>query len=93
MNALPPELMQAFMAMLAERIRHMRTAVQQGQLASIRTVVHQVAGTGGSFGFESLTQEGRRLETDIVAGVATEDDVMEFITLCEDVLTQARLSA
>ena len=90
MNVMPPELMLAFAAMLSERIRYMRSTVAAGEITAIRTVVHQIAGTGGSFGFESLTEEGRRLEGDLCAGVATEAAILDFIALCEDVLSQVR---
>ncbi len=36
-----------------------------GSLASARTLLHQIAGTAGSLGFEELGQEARTVETEI----------------------------
>jgi PAS domain S-box-containing protein len=38
------------------------TALEQGDLATIRRLMHSMAGSGGSFGFETLSEIGRQLE-------------------------------
>ena len=39
-----------------------RMALEQGDLATIRRLMHSMAGSGGSFGFETLSEIGRQLD-------------------------------
>jgi HPt (histidine-containing phosphotransfer) domain-containing protein len=79
--------------MLAERIVGMRAALANGDRVVLRQLVHQVAGTGASFGFDMLTEEGRRLEANLVEGVATSGALSDFIALCDTVVASAAQSA
>ena len=39
-----------------------RMALEQGDLTTIRRLMHSMAGSGGSFGFETLSEIGRQLD-------------------------------
>jgi signal transduction histidine kinase/ActR/RegA family two-component response regulator len=43
-------------------VRKLRAALEHGDLAAIRTLGHQMAGTGGGYGFEPITEIGNALE-------------------------------
>lgn len=91
MNGLPPELIEVFLLMLRDRTALMRLAIVKEDRATLVSMVHQVAGTGSSFGYPVLTEEGRRLEADLVAGVATKESVHDFVGICDYVLETARV--
>lgn len=46
----------------------LRTALDSGDYAMIRTLGHQMAGTGGAYGFEPITEIGSALEESALAG-------------------------
>ncbi len=48
----------------------LRAAVDQGDYAIVRTLGHQMAGTGGGYGFDPITEIGSALEQSALAGDA-----------------------
>jgi signal transduction histidine kinase/CheY-like chemotaxis protein len=51
-------------------VAKLRAAVDSGDYATIRTLGHQMTGTGGAYGFEPITQIGSVLEESALAGDA-----------------------
>jgi signal transduction histidine kinase/ActR/RegA family two-component response regulator len=49
-------------------ITKLRDALDRGDFATIRTLGHQMAGTGGGYGFEPITDIGNALEESALAG-------------------------
>jgi CheY-like chemotaxis protein len=45
----------------------LRDALERGDYATIRTLGHQMAGTGGGYGFERITEIGNTLEESAIA--------------------------
>ena len=54
-----------------------------GNLISARTILHQIAGTAGSLGFDDLGHAARSCENDIVAHLTGPDN---DLALCPDAL-------
>jgi signal transduction histidine kinase/CheY-like chemotaxis protein len=48
-------------------VQKLRTALDRGEIAVIRTLGHQMAGTGGGYGFEPITEIGSALEKSALA--------------------------
>ena len=51
-------------------VAKLRAALDRGDYATIRTLGHQMAGTGGGYGFEPITEIGSALEESALAGDA-----------------------
>jgi signal transduction histidine kinase/ActR/RegA family two-component response regulator len=49
-------------------VRKLRAAVERGDYDTIRTLGHQMSGTGGGYGFEPITEIGGALEEAALAG-------------------------
>jgi signal transduction histidine kinase/DNA-binding NarL/FixJ family response regulator len=49
-------------------VAKLRAAVDRGDYATIRTLGHQMAGTGGGYGFERITEIGEVLEESALTG-------------------------
>jgi signal transduction histidine kinase/CheY-like chemotaxis protein len=49
-------------------VRKLRAALDRGDYATIRTLGHQMCGTGASYGFEPITEIGSVLEDSALAG-------------------------
>jgi signal transduction histidine kinase/ActR/RegA family two-component response regulator len=49
-------------------VRKLRTALDRGDFAAIRTLGHQMSGTGGGYGFEPITEIGSALEESALNG-------------------------
>lgn len=56
------ELMPEYLASRHADIRAMREAVEQGDYDAIRIAGHSMRGSGGSYGFDTITEIGRALE-------------------------------
>jgi len=68
----PPDLLQKFYAVLAERVYVMEDAVRSKERVRLRDVAHRVAGSGSTMGHPELTELGRMVETTLNEGVAWE---------------------
>jgi CheY-like chemotaxis protein len=53
-------------------VRKLRAALDRGDYATIRTLGHQMSGTGGGYGFEPITEIGNVLEEAAQAGDAAQ---------------------
>ena len=51
-------------------VAKLRAALDRGDYGTIRTLGHQMAGTGGGYGFEPITEIGGALEESALAGDA-----------------------
>ena len=52
-------------------VAHLRLALEQGDFASVRTLGHQMAGSGAGYGFTEITEIGATLEESALAADAT----------------------
>ena len=57
------DLVEMFVAELAERLASIRRAVDEGDCQAVAFLAHQIKGAGGSYGFEVLSAGARELET------------------------------
>ena len=48
-------------------VAKLREALERGDMAIIRTLGHQMAGTGGGYGFDTITEIGNRIEESALA--------------------------
>ena len=48
-------------------VARLRSALDRGDIAVIRTLGHQMAGTGGGYGFDPITEIGSALEQSAAA--------------------------
>lgn len=87
---LPLEIVEAFYDMLQARVRTMENALCEDDWVMFRKLVHQIAGTGGSFGLPRLTEEGRTLEREIATGTADLQLAYGFIALCRNAVEARR---
>ena len=56
------DIVTEFVAGLRPRLQQMEAALSRRQLADLRRLAHQLKGSGGGYGFDILTDLGRRLE-------------------------------
>jgi HPt (histidine-containing phosphotransfer) domain-containing protein len=87
---LPRQMVVAFAEMLAARITAMEDALLRADWPEIRRIVHQLTGTGASFGFPELTGEGRALEGALARGIGSADAVSSYVTTCRGALATLR---
>ncbi len=66
------EIVEEFVATLAEKIRAMRTAWERGDRAELAGLAHWLKGAGGTAGFDALTETARRLEKQVQLGTTDE---------------------
>src|SRR6185437_4900756 len=60
-------LLDAFVADLPAHVSRLCASLRQSDLTALRAIVHQMKGTGGTFGFMQLTQAAARVEQSIDA--------------------------
>jgi len=79
------ELIGEFVAGLAARVDTLRQLVENGDLAGVRTLAHQLKGASGGYGFEVIGQAAGRLEAACKASdelARVQGEVQELINLC-----------
>jgi signal transduction histidine kinase/DNA-binding response OmpR family regulator len=84
-------LVQLFVEDLSVDLRHMRRALDQGDLAELGSVAHRLKGSAGSYGFPALTTQAAVLEQRAKEGAAKCDleQTLEAITgLCQAARTE-----
>ena len=64
-------------------------ALDRGDFGTIRTLGHQMSGTGGGYGFEPITEIGSALEESALAGDATR--IQDCIVRLEQYLSAVRV--
>jgi signal transduction histidine kinase/CheY-like chemotaxis protein/HPt (histidine-containing phosphotransfer) domain-containing protein len=70
-------------------IAKLRAAVDRGDFSTIRTLGHQMSGTGGGYGFEPITEIGSALEDAALGGDATR--IQDCIAKLEQYLDAVRV--
>jgi len=66
------KLVSNFVSYLPPRVGEILDLLRNDELDRVRKIVHQLKGTGGSFGFERLTDSAARVEQRILGGEALE---------------------
>jgi len=72
-----------FVAGLPGEVRKMTDLLERNDLAALRTVVHQLGGASGGYGFAVLTEPAVRVEESIAAGKALDSVTAEIESLIE----------
>jgi PAS domain S-box-containing protein len=72
-----------FVAGLPGEVRKMTDMLERNDLAALRTVVHQLGGASGGYGFAALTEPAVRVEESIGAGKALDSVTAEIKSLIE----------
>ena len=57
------ELLEIYAAGLPERLATLRSTFETGNISELRTLAHQMKGSGGGFGFPGVTDRAAELET------------------------------
>ncbi len=85
------ELIELFVSEVPARIVRIESAVANGNLQELQTVVHQLRGACGSYGFEGLTVLASSLDIALSAGSSLEDlldELNEFVATLKLVTAQ-----
>ena len=78
------ELLPGFCGGLIGKIAELRRGVAGNDVETLARVAHGLAGAGGSYGFQPITESGRRLEQAARVGEGHLDErAAELIALCE----------
>jgi|SRR5450830_950032 len=81
-------LVPRYLAMRAEDVAEMRRASAEGDLEPIRYIGHKMAGSGGGYGFDQLSELGLRIEqaaceNDAEACAGYADELASFLDRVE----------
>jgi signal transduction histidine kinase/DNA-binding NarL/FixJ family response regulator len=80
-------LLPSFCESLPELVAQLAKSVEDDDRVTLARVAHQLVGAGGSYGFDAITAEARRLEADVRAGSKDlAPHVAALLRLCEGVL-------
>jgi PAS domain S-box-containing protein len=82
------ELVEVFVASMDERLRDLAAALAARDWGTLRTIAHQLRGSGGGFGYPQVTSQAARLEDHIIEQVpiaTIEADVKRLASLCRAV--------
>jgi HPt (histidine-containing phosphotransfer) domain-containing protein len=83
------ELIDLFVAELKQRVEQIQAAFESSDTDTLRTLTHQLKGSGGGYGFPMLTACAAAVEQQIMSGacdtVALGRSVDELIELCKRV--------
>ena len=83
------KLVSNFVSYLPPRVGEILDLLRKEELDRVRKIVHQLKGTGGSFGFEQLTDSAARVEQRILGGEAIDavrheiESLIEFVRSIE----------
>jgi HPt (histidine-containing phosphotransfer) domain-containing protein len=58
------DLIPKFLGMLGERLNAMRAALAASDLATVRTLAHQIKGAAGGYGYPSISRAAAALEAE-----------------------------
>ncbi|MCP4592838.1 MAG: Hpt domain-containing protein [bacterium] len=61
------DLVQDFVEGLGQRVSEMQEAVSRSDFLALRSLAHQLKGSGGGYGYAQLTELASRLEQDAMA--------------------------
>ena len=62
------EIVREFVAIAVCRAEELEQHLRAGDLASLRTLAHQLKGSGGGYGFDLITEQAADLETSLQSG-------------------------
>lgn len=86
------ELVEMYVAELPDRIAAIEKAVDTQDLATVATLVHQLKGSAGAYGFPSITDAAKEIQPGAMAGEdleALKPQIRALVDLCR----RARVSA
>ena len=75
------ELLAHFVGTLPEKVQSLQSLLDENNLAELRTLVHQIKGAAGSYGFKCLTDAAAGAETTIEAESSLEQIKSEVDSL------------
>jgi HPt (histidine-containing phosphotransfer) domain-containing protein len=82
------ELVEMYVAEMPARIAALSAAVASNDRDQVRRLLHQLVGSAGSYGFNSLSVEARKVEMALHGGVSLPDvssGICDVIEMCERV--------
>ncbi len=80
------ELVEMFVDELPEKMEAFKSALEAGEIDTLRSLSHQLKGSGGGYGFPSITLAARQLENAAIAGQDLEkmaEEIKGLTELCE----------
>jgi HPt (histidine-containing phosphotransfer) domain-containing protein len=86
------DLVREFVAGLEATCAELDNAFRQNDVGTIRRIGHQLKGTGGGYGFPSLTAAGAELERAVSRASATTAEVRAAADCLIDLCRRARAS-
>ena len=79
-------LLPSFMETLRRHADDIRVALDRANREQVAQLAHKIAGIGGSFGFDTITEAARRVQEAVHGGRALREPVRELLGLCEGAL-------
>ena len=83
------ELIELFVADLADRVEQIQAAFGASDNESLRSIAHQLKGAGGGYGFPTITDRAAAVERQVLAGPDDPESlsraVKDLIELCKRV--------
>lgn len=83
-------LRQEYLASARERLPQMEGWLAAGELAELRSSAHKLAGSGGFYGFDAISDAGRALEL-LIDGKAPKAKIADGLAELVRVLTEAKV--
>jgi HPt (histidine-containing phosphotransfer) domain-containing protein len=85
--SLPPELAKAYLLKLAARRSELHALEQAGDRASIAPLCHQLAGSAGLYGYQTLGEAARAAELKVLAGADPAEALAPLYECLDQALT------
>ncbi|BBO35214.1 Hpt domain-containing protein [Lacipirellula parvula] len=85
------ELLAMYASEMPARIESIRKAVATNNREQLKRLFHQLVGSAGSYGFDSLSVEARKVELALGANASIDDllsDIDAVLRLCERVIAK-----
>lgn len=86
------DLVEMFVAELPERIAAIKTAINEEDIAALGSLAHQLKGSAGGYGFPSISDAARAVESSAKAGEDAQT-LLEQVRALADLCDRARAPA
>jgi HPt (histidine-containing phosphotransfer) domain-containing protein len=83
------DLMPGYLANRRKDVAAIRSAVAEGNMETPRMVGHSMKGSGASYGFDAVTDIGKRIESAAREGMG--EDVLRHVDSLEDYLNRVKI--
>lgn len=79
-----------YLASAVERLPAMEASLAAGELGELRSNAHKLAGSGGFYGFDAISDSGRALEL-LIDGKASEAQIAAGLAELVRIVTEAKV--